>query len=446
MVHCSKILETAREQQADVIGLSGLITPSLDEMCYVAAEMKKEGFEIPLLIGGATTSKIHTAVKIDPNYQEPVIYVPDASRVVNVLSRLMSDTQREDYVADINAEYEDLRERKRGATDRKQWSALAAARDNKFKTVWNDRLPVQPQFTGTRVFDDYPLEKLIDRIDWSPFFIAWDLHGKYPKILSDEKVGEAATKLFADAQVMLQQILDEKWITARAVVGFWPAGSVDHDDIELYTNEERDETLTRFHFLRQQMVQRNDRANVCLADYLAPKDSGIKDYLGAFVVSAGFGVEERAKQFEEAHDDYNSILLKALADRFAEAFAEHMHERVRKEFWPYALDEALDNEALIREKYTGIRPAPGYPACPDHSEKGRLFELLDAENAIGVALTESFAMTPAAAVSGFYFSHPEASYFGLGKINRDQVEDYARRKNLEQEQVERNLSPVLGYV
>lgn len=444
MVSAAKILETAKAKQADIIGLSGLITPSLDEMCHVAAEMQREEFDVPLLIGGATTSKIHTAVKIAPNYEQPVIYVPDASRVVGVASQLLSAEHKPGYAASVQKEYEGVREQHQKKQDRQQWLTLDEARANKLQIDWSGYTPPVPTFMGVNVFDDYPLEPLLERIDWSPFFAAWDLHGRYPRILEDEKVGAEATKLFDDAQALLKRMVTEKSIQAWAVIGLFPANAVG-DDLELYVDEDRNQTLTAFLFLRQQMSKGTGRANMCLADFVAPKETGLKDYVGGFAVSAGFGVEELAASFEAKHDDYNAIMCKALADRLAEAFAEHMHERVRKEFWGYAPAEDLSSERIIREEYQGIRPAPGYPACPDHTEEGPLFELLNASGNAGITLTENFAKTPVAAVSGYYFSHPEAHYFGLGKINKDQVEDYAARKGMRVAEVEHWLAPVLGY-
>jgi 5-methyltetrahydrofolate--homocysteine methyltransferase len=446
MVSAQKILDAAREHKADIIGLSGLITPSLDEMCYVAAEMQRQGFDIPLLIGGATTSKMHTAVKISPNYREPVVYVPDASRAVGVASKLVSKEHKAEFAAEVAADYAKLRESYARQNRAKERISYATARDNRQQLDFTgERAPVRPHALGLTVLTDYPLEALVPRLDWTPFFRSWDLHGTYPAILQDAKVGETARSLFADAQAMLARIVAEKWISARAVIGLWPANAVG-DDVELYTDESRSQTLATLHMLRQQMSRRGrDRANMCLADLVAPKDSGIIDYVGAFAVNTGVGVEERAKAFEAEHDDYNAIMVKALGDRLAEAFAEHLHERVRREFWGYAADEALSNEDLIGEKYRGIRPAPGYPACPDHTEKGTLFALLDGTNNAGLTLTESFAMFPTAAVSGWYFGHPDAAYFGLGKIEADQVADYAARKGMDLDTMERWLAPNLNY-
>ncbi|HZH28142.1 MAG TPA: methionine synthase [Azospirillaceae bacterium] len=447
MVPCAKILEIARKEKVDAIGLSGLITPSLDEMVYVAKEMEREGFTIPLLIGGATTSKVHTAVKIAPNYSGPVVYVQDASRAVGVVQALLSPDQRDGYAATIRAEYQKIRDNHAAAQLTKRRLPLAAARANKAKLDWAAYKPEQPGFLGTRIFETYDLAELTTRIDWKPFFATWELAGNFPAILDDPVVGEAARSLYNDAQAMLQRMIGEGWTVPRAVVGFWPANTVDEDDIEVYADEHRNRAIARLHTLRQQMWRDTgrDRANFALADFIAPKGSGVADWIGAFVVTAGSGIEERAAEFEAAQDDYSSILVKALGDRLAEAFAERMHERVRKELWGYAAGEDLTNEQLIREEYRGIRPAPGYPACPDHTEKRTLFDLLRAEANAGVNLTESFAMTPASSVSGWYFAHPEAKYFGVGKIERDQVEDYARRKGVPLDRMERWLAPILNY-
>jgi 5-methyltetrahydrofolate--homocysteine methyltransferase len=445
MVPAAKILEAAREQQVDIIGLSGLITPSLDEMVHIGKEMQRQGFTLPLLIGGATTSQIHTSVKIDPQYEGPVVYVPDASRAVGVASSLLSEDGRTDYIAGIKQRYRELREQRAEQQQTRQLASLTAARSNRFQPDWSNYQPVTPEFLGLQVFNDYPLAELVKRIDWSPFFKAWELGGKYPAILDDAVVGKEARRLFSDARAMLEKIVAEQWLTARAVIGFYPANSIDDDDVVLYRDDTRSEVLTVFHFLRQQMERRRAAPNHCLADFIAPGASGIQDYLGVFAVTAGIGIERKLAEFEADHDDYSSIMLKALADRLAEAFAERMHERVRKEFWGYASAENLSNEELVREEYRGIRPAPGYPACPDHTEKGILWELLDPVTNAGISLTESFAMLPTASVSGFYFSHPEARYFGTGKLARDQVEDYARRKGMELAETERWLAPVLGY-
>ena len=445
MVPAQKILDTAREHNVDIIGLSGLITPSLEEMAHMAKEMQRLGFEIPLMIGGATTSLIHTAVKIDPNYQGPVIYVKDASRAVGVAQNLVSKITRDDFVKKTKADYQTKREQHQGRKSTRRLLPLKQARLNKTKIDWQAYQPVTPKQPGIQVFDDYPLQELVERIDWTPFFQSWELAGRYPRILKDEIVGEHATNLFADAQKMLQQIVDEKWLKARAVIGLFPANSVGDDDIEVYTDDSRSEVRMTLHSLRQQSEKPPGRPNAALADFIAPKDSGVDDYIGAFAVTAGIGIDDHVARFEEDHDDYNSIMLKALADRLAEALAERMHERVRKEFWGFKSDEQLDNESLIDEKYQGIRPAPGYPACPDHTEKGLLWELLDVEQRIGMTITESYAMLPTAAVSGFYFAHPESRYFGLGKITEDQVKDYAARKEWDLPMAERWLAPALSY-
>jgi 5-methyltetrahydrofolate--homocysteine methyltransferase len=451
MVPCQQILDTAREHNADIIGLSGLITPSLEEMAHVAKEMQRQGFKIPLLIGGATTSRVHTAVKIEPNYQSgATVYVTDASRAVGVCSNLLSNTLRDEYVAGIKSDYVTAREQHESKKGRAVYVALAEARARGVKTDWKNYVPPKPWLMGVQKFSAYPLGKIAEYIDWTPFFQAWELAGRYPKILQDEVVGEEARKLFVDAQAMLKKIIQEKWLTANAVFCLFPANSVSvnggaGDDIEIYTDESRKKVAMTWHNLRQQTKKPADIPNYCLADYIAPKESGVADYIGAFAVTTGIGIDARVAEFEQQNDDYNAIMLKALADRLAEAFAELLHARVRREFWGYAADEALDNDALIAEKYRGIRPAPGYPACPEHSEKGPLFELLQAPLNAGITITESFAMLPTAAVSGFYFSHPNAQYFATGKINKDQVEDYAKRKGWTLEQAERWLAPVLSY-
>ncbi len=442
MVPWADILKAANDHNADIIGLSGLITPSLDEMVTVAAEMERANFTVPLLIGGATTSRVHTAVKIAPQYPGPVVHVLDASRAVGVASNLMSEELREDYVTRVKVEYNDIREKRLAKPKVDRLVGLDAARQNASKASFETYTPVKPQFTGTRVFDDYPLEELVGCIDWTPFFRTWELAGTYPSILNDKVVGESARSLFEDAQAMLKQIVDEKWLTAKGVVGFWPAQR-DGDDVRLFGDENRDSQWSTVHFLRQQVQKRAGRANDCLADFIAPK-GGPDDWLGGFVVTAGHGIDEHVERYKAAHDDYNEILLKALADRLAEAFAERMHQRVRTELWGFAKDENLSNEQLIKERYQGIRPAPGYPACPDHSEKVELFRLLDATEQVGVSLTNSYAMLPTAAVSGYYFAHPEAHYFGVGKINRDQLEDYAARRNVSIETAERWLRPNLA--
>ena len=470
MVPMDKILNTAKEIGADIIGLSGLITPSLEEMSQVAKEMQRRGMIQPLLIGGATTSLAHTAVKIDPHYAGPVVYVKDASRAVGVCSSLLS-RERDNYVRQLKADYAGSRERYLAQKGESKRVSLAEARSNKFKTEWAAKplhteqaghscpacdivaqkkqqkviQPPSPKQLGIQVFKDYDLAEIARHIDWTPFFQAWELHGRYPKILEDAVVGEEARKLFADAQTMLKRIIDEKWVEARAVIGLFPANTVDDDDIAIYADESRNQPLMTWHNLRQQMAKPAGQPNWCLADFVAPRETGLQDYLGAFVVTAGIGEAARVKAFEAAHDDYNAILLKALCDRLAEAFAERLHQRVRTEFWGYASEAALTNEQLIDEQYQGIRPAPGYPACPEHTEKGPLFDLLDVRNNIDVSLTESYAMLPMASVSGFYFSHPEARYFAVAKIDRDQVTDYARRKGWDVDEAERWLAPNLAY-
>ena len=448
MVPANKILEAARQHKADIIGLSGLITPSLDEMCHVAAEMEREGFDCPLLIGGATTSRVHTAVKINPNYKRgAAIYVTDASRAVGVVSALLSDTERDKFIAEIQAEYAKVRESHLRNEARKSRVSLEDARANRFRCDWSNYKPPVPSFLGTRAFENYDLKELTQYIDWSPFFATWELNGRFPAILDDNKVGPEARRLYADAQQLLERIVEERWLTANAVVGFWPANAIG-DDIELYTDETRTQRLTVLHTLRQQIARdpTRNRPHTALADFIAPRETGIADYIGVFAVTAGIGEEEAIAKYVKPHDDYTRIMLKALADRLAEAFAERMHERVRRELWGYAPDERLTNEELIAEKYRGIRPAPGYPAQPDHTEKGTLFKLLNATEVTGIRLTESYAMWPGAAVCGLYFSHPESHYFGVGKVERDQVEDYARRKGWSVEEAERWLSPVLNYL
>ena len=445
MVPADKILDAARAEKADIIGLSGLITPSLDEMIHVASEMERQGLNLPLLIGGATTSKVHTAVRIAPACSHPVIHVVDASRSVSVLSNLLSSDRRENFVGEIQKDYRDLKTRYESREDTNGGVSLEKARVNAFKTDWSQIKPVKPTFLGKKVFHDYPLQDLTSSIDWTPFFQTWDLHGHFPGILEDPVVGEVSRSLFSDAQKMLDKILSKKLLSARAVIGFWPANSFG-DDILLFGDETRTKQSAELHMLRQQGEKSgNRRPNFCLADYLASVNSEVNDYLGAFAVSAGFGIEKIIEEYEAVHDDYSVIMVKALADRLAEAFAERMHERVRKEFWAYSPDEQLDNVAIIQEKYRGIRPAPGYPACPDHTEKETLFALLEVEDKIGMSLTESFAMNPGASVSGWYFSHPESRYFGVGKIGRDQVEDYAERKGLSVVNAEKWLKPNLAY-
>jgi 5-methyltetrahydrofolate--homocysteine methyltransferase len=446
MVPAAKILETARAEKADLIGLSGLITPSLDEMCHVAAEMERQGFELPLLIGGATTSRVHTAVKIHPNYKRgQAVYVNDASRAVGVAQALLSPQAKPAYVADVRGEYSKLAAAHARAQADKVRLPLAAARGNALKLDWSSAyLPAKPSFLGTRTFADYPVAELIDFIDWTPFFSTWELKGKYPAILDDEKFGRVARSLYEDARDMLDKIVAERWFTAGGALGFWPANA-QGDDILVYADEARQTPIAVLHSLRQQLPKREGRCNEALSDFIAPRDSGVADYIGAFAVTAGIGEDAVAERFKRANDDYSAIMVKALADRLAEAFAERLHQRVRKELWGYAPNETLASEELIAEKYRGIRPAPGYPAQPDHTEKGTLFRLLQAER-IGVKLTESFAMWPGAAVCGLYFSHPQSHYFGVGKIERDQVEDYAKRKGWTIAECERWLAPILNYV
>jgi 5-methyltetrahydrofolate--homocysteine methyltransferase len=444
MVPCEKILETARREGADFIGLSGLITPSLDEMVHVAREMQRQGFTVPLLIGGATTSPAHTSVKIAPQYQPGVIYVKDASRSVGVCQALAAPAQRAAYLEKVGAEHERRREQHAGKKVKAPELSLAQARANHRPLEWSRYTPVVPRVPGIQVFADYPVKELLGYIDWMPFFNAWELTGKFPDVLTDPVVGEAASNLYADARSMLQVLVEERWLTARAIVGLFPASSRG-DDVEIYTDEKREEVLLTLSFLRQQKGKAPGQPHECLADYIAPRSSGLKDYIGAFAVTAGVGIEPHLERFARSHDDYSSILLKALADRLAEAAAEHFHERVRRERWGYAPRETLTNEQLIGEGYQGIRPAPGYPACPDHTEKAKLWRLLDVEQRTGIRLTESYAMYPTAAVSGWYIGHPEARYFAVGKIDRDQVEDYARRKGLTVPELERWLAPNLGY-
>lgn len=445
MVSCEKIIETAIKEEVDIIGLSGLITPSLDEMVYVAKEMQRNGLSIPLLIGGATTSKTHTAVKIEPSYEHSVIYITDASRIVNAASLLLNQDRKSEYIKATQQEYEDLRVAREKKIKRVVATRINKAREYKEKISWANYKPIKPQFLGEKIFGDYPLSDLVDRIDWTPFFRSWELAGKYPKILTDEKVGESATKLFNDAQLMLKSIIDEKWLTAKAVIGFYPANSIEHDDVIIYDSENKNNIKHKLHFLRQQKQVRESKANYSLADFIAPQETNQHDYIGAFALTTGIGIDEHIKRFEAKHDDYSSIMLKALADRLAEAFAEKMHEKVRTEYWGYTTNEKFTNDELISEAYQGIRPAPGYPACPDHTEKATLWEILKPEQNIGLKITENFAMYPTAAVSGWYFSHPQSRYFGVGKISEEQVIDYAKRKNWSLEKAERWLSSNLDY-
>ncbi len=443
MVPCEKILAEARAHKVDVIGLSGLITPSLDEMIHVASEMKREGFDLPLLIGGATTSRAHSAVKIAPHYDKEVVHVPDASRVVGVVSQLLNPETRPKFAAELASDNERLRTEFASKQRDAKLVTIGEARKRRFAPDWSKEEIAAPEFNGVKVFDDFPLPELVDYIDWSPFFHAWELRGRFPSILEDATVGQHATELYDDARKMLDKIVKERWITAKGVCGIFPANSVG-DDIEIYADTERSRVVKTFHTLRQQLDKSSGQPDYALSDFIAPKDSGRPDYCGGFTVTSGIGVEERAKAFEAAHDDYNAIMLKALADRLAEAFAERMHKEVR-DLWGYGKTENLTNDDLIREKYRGIRPAPGYPACPDHTEKWTLFDLLESTKHTGVILTESLAMYPASSVSGLYFAHPEAKYFAVGKIQRDQVEDYARRKGMPVAEVEKWLGPNLAY-
>ena len=458
MVPAQKILDAARAEKADMIGLSGLITPSLEEMSHFAREMQRQDFHVPLLIGGATTSRAHTALKIEPHYKSPTVWVKDASRAVGVAQSLISAELVDAFMAKVRAEYVEIRERHKDRGPSKRLVSLEHARGQAFAGNWETYEPPVPQRPGITVFGDYPLAELVERIDWTPFFNTWELSGHYPQIFEDAVVGAQARELFEDAQAMLKRVVAEKWLTARGVIGLWPAARVG-DDVEVLpltsplagevashsAAAEELKSVATIHFLRQQVDKPPGRPDFCLADFVAPKESGVRDWIGGFAVTAGIGIERMLAEFERDHDDYSSILLKALADRLAEAFAERMHERVRKEFWGYAKDEALANADLVAEKYRGIRPAPGYPACPDHTEKATLFELLDATANAGIALTESFAMYPASAVSGWYFSHPDSQYFVVGRISKEQVEDYARRKNWTLAEAERWLAPNLDY-
>ena len=473
MVSTEKILQTAIDENVDIIGLSGLITPSLDEMIHVASEMKRRNFEVPLLIGGATTSRAHTAIKIAPAYNKEVVHVLDASRAVGVVSALLSEEQKPDYDARNREEQESLREQYAARRVEKKMLSLAEARKRRTMLHWKAEDVSQPEFTGVRVLNNYPLEELVPYIDWTPFFHTWELHGRFPAILDDAVVGEAARKVYEEARTLLEQIVNGKLLTARAVYGLFPANSVG-DDVELYTDESRSEVLTRFHFLRQQMDKEatgeeekkrrreeekkedsslipppsslapSSTLNLCLADYVAPKETGLADHFGGFAVTAGIGVDEIKARFRAEHDDYNAIMADALADRLAEAFAERLHKIVRDE-WGYGRHENLSQEDIVKERYRGVRPAPGYPACPDHTEKRTLFDLMAVEDKTGICLTESFAMHPASSVSGFYIQHPASRYFPVGKIEKDQVENYAKRKGMEIMTVERWLAPNLNY-
>ncbi|NBC64619.1 MAG: methionine synthase, partial [Bacteroidetes bacterium] len=439
-----KILAAAKEHKVDVVGLSGLITPSLDEMVHVANEMSREGFKTPLLIGGATTSRMHTAVKIALFYENPVIHVLDASRSVTVVNRLVSKTLKKGFLDEIREEYEGLRDQYNSRSKRKTYLPISKARENRTKIDWDDTVIKTPKNLGVTTFKNFPLTKLRRFIDWGPFFIAWEMKGKFPDILEDEKAGKEARKLFDEANQLLDKIINDNLLTANGVLGLFPANSVG-DDIEIYTDNSRTEVRTVFHALRQQSKKRSGQPNKALSDFVAPKETGIQDYMGAFAVTTGHGVDELVAKFHEDHDDYNAILVKALADRLAEAFAEYLHREVRTDFWGYSPDEDFDNEELIREKYDGIRPAPGYPAQPDHTEKRILFDLLDVEEAAKITLTEHLAMSPASSVSGLYFAHPDSKYFNLGNIQKDQVEDYAERKGMSVEEVEKWLGPNLSY-
>ncbi|MBA2441083.1 MAG: methionine synthase [Rubrobacter sp.] len=446
MVPAAKIVEVAKEKGGDIIGLSGLITPSLDEMVHNAKELQREGFTVPLLIGGATTSQTHTAVKIAPGYEQPTIHVKDASRAVGVVQNLVSEEKREQYAEQIAADYEQVREKHAGRRSRTKITALEKARAKKTEIEWDGYVPPKPNFTGVKTFEDYPLEEIRAYIDWTPFFHSWQMKGSYPKIFDDPEKGAEALKLFDDAQELLDRVIEERWLEARAVCGLFPANALPNDDVEVYTDESRTEVLKTFRFLRQQKEKPPGRPNQSLVDFVAPKETGLEDYMGLFAVTAGLGAEEVARKFEhEEQDIYSSIMVKALADRLAEAFAELLHERVRKEFWGYVPDEALDPEDLIKEEYTGIRPAPGYPACPEHTEKRTLWELLDVEEKAGISLTESCAMMPPSAVSGYYFAHPDSKYFGLGEIGRDQATEYAERKGMDVQEAEKWLAPNLSY-
>jgi 5-methyltetrahydrofolate--homocysteine methyltransferase len=436
MVPPEKIIEAAIRENVDIIGLSGLITPSLDEMVYLAKEMDKLNIKIPIMIGGATTSRAHTAVKIAPEYKETVVHVNDASRAVTVATNLLQPETKKVYAKTVREEYDQLREGYLNRSREKNFLSITEARKNKLLLDWKNYHPTKPNFIGTKVVD-VELSELVDFIDWTPFFQSWELFGKYPAILTDEVVGEQATHLFSDARKMLEQIVNEKWLTAKGILGIFPANSINDDDIEASLPSSIFHLLT----LRQQSLKTAGVPNIALADFIAPKESEIQDYIGCFCVTTGFGVDEKASEFENQLDDYNSILVKALGDRLAEAFAEYLHLKVRKEIWGYASNEKLSNEDLIKENYTGIRPAPGYPACPDHLEKPTIWKLLNVEEKIGVKLTESMAMWPASSVSGYYFAHPESKYFGLGKIKKDQVEDYAKRRNISVEMAMKWLSP-----
>ncbi|HET7027266.1 MAG TPA: vitamin B12 dependent-methionine synthase activation domain-containing protein, partial [Candidatus Limnocylindrales bacterium] len=444
MVPAARILETVREQKADLVGLSGLITPSLEEMAHVAAELEREGFHLPLLIGGATTSKAHTAIRIAPAYSGPTVHVIDASRAVGVAGALLGG-ERDAYVERIRDEYETVRAERAGRRSREERLTLDEARAHRLRIDWaSGPTPPVPSYLGVRSFEDWPLEDLVERIDWTPFFTAWEMRGHFPQILDDARLGPSARSLYDDARALLDRVVREHLLGAAGVAGFWPAGSTPDDDVRLFDPEAPDRTIATLHTLRQQHAKTNDRPNLALSDFVAPAGGPIRDHVGAFAVTAGLGATDVIRRFEAANDDYSAIMLRALADRLAEALAERLHERVRRELWGYVPNETLSNAELIAEGYQGIRPAPGYPAQPDHTEKATIFELLEAERRIGIALTESFAMTPAASVSGLYFWHPESAYFGIGRIGRDQLEDYARRKDVPVEYMARWLAPNLA--
>jgi len=445
MVPASKIIETAIAENVDIIGLSGLITPSLDEMVHVAKEMERQGLNVPLLIGGATTSRVHTAVKVSPAYSGTTVHVLDASKSVPVVSNLIGSLERkDDFINKIKEEYNSLREEYKKKSSEKNFISIEEARLNKPNYDWIKAEIVKPSILGLKTFNEYPLEELRKYIDWTPFFLTWEMKGRYPAIFNDETFGPEAKKLFDDANKLLDNVIANKLLTAKGVIGLFPANSVG-DDIEIFSDDTRSKVLTTFHTLRQQGLKSANTKNIALADFVAPKGTGIKDYIGAFAVTAGIGIEKLIQKFENEHDDYNSILIKALADRLAEAFAEKLHEDVRKKYWGYAAAESLSNDELVKEKYRGIRPAPGYPAQPDHTEKKLLFDLMEVEKNASINLTESLAMYPAASVCGLYFAHPEAKYFTTGKIYKDQVIDYHKRKGMSREEIERWLSPVLGY-
>jgi len=444
MVTCDRIIQTAIDEKCDLIGLSGLITPSLEEMVNVAKEMQRRGLSIPLLIGGATTSKVHTAVKIEPQYQHPTIYVTDASRIISASRNLLSEALKQPYVDSVKGEYEKLRERRKKHQTNLIQTSLDQARANRLKIDWQNFTATKPSFIGKKIIKKFPLDQIMQRIDWTPFFRSWQLAGKYPKILSDEVVGEQATQLFNDAQQMLKTLVSRNWLTAHAVIGFYPCNS-SGDDIEIYSDENSKNIVKKLYFLRQQKQVNQLKANYCLSDFIAPKSCGVNDYIGAFALTTGIGIDRQLAEFEKQKDDYSAIMLKALADRLAEAFAEKLHEMVRKDYWGYATDEILTNDELISEKYQGVRPAPGYPACPDHTEKATLWQMLEPDKNIGLKITESYAMYPTAAVSGWYFAHPESRYFGVGKISEEQVSNYAERKGWDKKKAERWLAPNLGY-